>query len=334
MTQQAFGDRLKGHGKKRIVLSDIRRYFFETHPELASHPARSQALLAALHALAETGEIQLPASGSWERIGNPPLPIFVIVAARRTSPKIDYTKVAWVPELSFWVKLNNPQLEVAKAINDFLLRRQGSLIPVPLNERSMEIFGNEKKLQNLVTGDTLFAGRLRIEVIAAFHVSTPLPYRIANAPGKPLLVIENHHSYWSFGEWNLRSRRYAAVVYGSGHEFAKSGLGLDSVMRETSASGTEYFGDFDVNGLAVPATFSAKKILHDGTKLCAAGQFYAWLLEHGTRQMHDDTNKPLRITLGVNWLPQHLQAAARALLEGGRRIAQESLGYETLIREF
>lgn len=324
---------LRKSRNKRIALDVLRRYYRDAHPELQGSPEIDRMLLESVRALANAGVVVLPAAGSWERFGNPRMPKWISLVAPLRAEPTDWAAVPWVPELGFWVELQPRQLEAARAINEFLLHRRGTLVPVPLNERSAEIFGDEKRLASLVIGDALFGGRLSLGAIGAFHVATPLPYRLAQAPGRPVLIVENHHSYWSFGEWNSTQKRYAAIVYGSGHEFAKSGVAMDQVLRETEGSEVEYFGDLDANGLAIPADFTARRKASGLLGVKPAERFYSWLLTNGKRQAVKGPMKRLSQS-SVDWLPSALRAQARTLIEGRARIAQECLNYEILIKEF
>jgi hypothetical protein len=318
---------------KRIALDALRRYYRDAHPELHADPESDRMLLESVRALASAGVVVLPATGSWERFGNPRMPKWISVVAPLRAARTDWAAVPWVPELGFWVELQPRQLEAARAINEFLLRRRGTLVPIPLNERSAEIFGDEKRLAAIAAGDALFGGRLALEAIGAFHVATPLPYRLAQAPGRPVLIIENHHSYWSFGEWNSGEKCYAAIVYGSGDEFGKSGAAIDQVLRETKGSGAEYFGDLDARGLAIPADFTARRKALGMPGVRPAERFYAWLFANGKTQAVEGQVKRLSQST-VEWLPSALRAQARTLVEGRSRIAQECLSYEVLTKEF
>lgn len=324
---------LRASRTKRIALDALRRCYRDAHPELQGNPESDRMLLESVRTLASAGIVTLPAAGSWERFGNPRMPKWISLVKPSQPAKVDWAAVPWVPELGCWVELQPRQLEAARAINEFLLRRRGTLLPVPLNERSAEIFGDEKRLASMATGDSLFGGRIPLKAIGAFHVATPLPYRLAAAPGQPVLIVENHHSYWSFGEWNAGERCYAAIVYGSGHEFAKSGSAIDQVLRETGGSGAEYLGDLDANGLAIPADFTARRRASGMPGVQPAERFYAWLLSHGKPQRIEGTVKrPSQSS--INWLPSALRDQVRALTDDRSRIAQECLGYEVLMQEF
>lgn len=319
---------------KRIPLEALRRCFRTAYPEFSDNPERDRLLLEALRKLVGEGFIALPSDGSWEKFGHPPMPKWASLVSPLVSQAFDWASVPWVPELGFWVELLPRQLEIARSINEFLLRRRGTLLPVPLNERSAEIFGDEKRLASIASGDFLFGGRLPLSVIGAFHVATPLPYRAASAPGRPVLILENHHSYWSFGEWNVKAKQYSAVVYGSGNEFEKSGNALDQVLSETGATGAEYLGDLDWRGLSIPAHFNAKRRASGQSGVAPAERFYAWLVTHGKRQLLDHSATPVVSADSLDWLTEALRADVDAMLRARFRIAQECLGYEVLVREF
>ncbi|MNG25618.1 hypothetical protein D3C84_1104990 [compost metagenome] len=91
-----------------------------------------------------------------------------------------------------------------------------------------------------------------LSAIGAMRVEHPLAYRPADVLGLPVLVVENHHTFWSFGEWNEQAKRYSAIVYGAGNTICASGLALSEVMREREAQQVEYFGDLDPEGLSIP----------------------------------------------------------------------------------
>jgi len=329
----AFLEALRAGTRKRILLDDVRRAFFAAHPETVSSPGRNALLLVRLRALEEAGALVLPAAGSWEKVGNPPLPTWVQLTREPASlPAVDYAAVPWVPELGFWPELKPSALEAVRAINDFLLRRRTTLTMVPIKERSLEIFGDEKRLDTLRAsgGNSLFGGRLPLSVVGAFVVPSPLPYRAADAPGKPVLVVENHNSFWSFGEWNQQARRYAAVVYGSGKAFQGSGSALEQVLHEVSGVGALYLGDLDPAGVRIPLEFNRTR--EDGRAIVTpALGLYRWLLENGRRRLLEERQEA-SAQFANDWLGTKLGGDVVALWDSGHWVPQESLGFEQLIQ--
>lgn len=323
--------RLLASPRKQIPLDELKRQYFSLYPDIQNNPERSGRLLAELRALEAQGRITLPAAASWERVGSPPLPTFVrLVREKLTIPQVNYKDVAWVPELGFWHLLNPGQLVAAKCINDFLLLRRGSLRRIPIKERSLQIFGDEKRLDGMKTGDTLFQGRLSLATLGAFQVPQPLPYRQSDAPGKPVLVVENHNSFWSFGEWNHDAQKYAAVVYGSGEAFRLTGAALGQVLREVDGIGALYLGDLDVKGVRIPAEFNAAP-RGDSPPVQPAGELYDWLLANGLRREKSECRDGT-LFQAANWLGAELGEKVYAMWREGRWIPQEALGLEQLVQ--
>ncbi len=315
--------------RKRIDLSDLRRYWLQVNPEQLQHPERDALMLAALKQLAEQEYLALPASGSFEKIGNPPMPKFVtLINQEKIRPRNNWSNISWLPELGFWTDLTESELLTAKAINDWLHRRRGKFLKVPLRERSLEIFGDEKYLDSRVRNNALFSGRLALSLIGAFQVPHPLPYRAANAPGQPVLIVENHHTYWSLAEWNIQTRRYAAIVYGAGKAFCSSGYALQEVVRECYANGALYFGDLDPAGILIPLSFNDT----NGSVVLPDIGLYQFALESGKRR--SSVNRTIGDENAVQrWLPE-LSDQISELWASDHWIPQESLGTEQLFNNW
>lgn len=325
-----FLGRLQASPRKHIELDELKALYYSLHPDVQNSPDRGARLLQELRALEAAGRVTLPAPASWERVGNPPLPTFVRLV--RLAPEVrqeDYSEVAWVPELGFWHTLKLAQLASAKCINDFLLRHRGSLRPIPINERSLQIFGDEKRLKGMLGGGTtLFSGKLALSTLGAFVVPLPLPYRQADAAGRPVLVVENHNSFWSFGEWNHTAKQYAAVVFGSGEAFRSTGAALGQVLHEVEGTGALYLGDLDVKGVRIPTEFNAAP-RGDSPAVRPASELYAWLLQHGTRREKLEC-KNGTLAQAQAWLGVELGAEVFDMWTAGLWIPQESLGYEQM----
>jgi len=322
--------RLSESSRKRVPLEDLKRHYYSLHPEVQNSPDRSARLLEALQQLQVAGVIALPAAGSWEKGGTPALPKWVtLVQQEERLPLEDFSKVPWVPELGFWPELKPAQLVAAKSINDFLLRRRATLTLVPIKERSLQIFGDEKRLDAMRVGNTLFSGRLPLTALGAFQVPLPLPYRPGDAPGKPVLVVENHNSFWSLGEWNHSAKRYAAVVYGAGEAFRSTGGALSQVLREVSGVGAEYLGDLDPKGVGIPMAFNLSTKGED-PQVRPALDLYRWLLDYGIeRDKADCALSP--DSVAAQWLGPELGARLAVVWQRGRWIPQEALGFEQLL---
>jgi hypothetical protein len=316
---------LRARSKKRVTLAELRQAWMNLHPEQLQHPERDALMLDGLKLLAEQGHVALPASNSFEKVGNPRMPKFVtLIGGDEPSVVKDWTAVPWLPTLGFWPRLTNSERHTALAINEWMLRRRGNFMIVPLRERALEIFGDEKFLDLKVRNEALFSGRLPLSAIGAFLVAPPLPHRKADAPGRPVVIVENHHTYWSLGEWNMAAKRYATVIYGAGHAVSATSRALDEVLREVRGTSVLYFGDLDPEGVLIPL-----RILEAGVgDIKPDVALYGLALAHGRRRggvvrSADDASRVSR------WLPS-MSARLESLWDAGQWVPQEGVGTELL----
>lgn len=112
-------------------------------------------VLAAITELADQGLVTLPTTRE-DRTAHPPLPAYV---TRIDAPRPEIRapdRVVWHLDLD-WVGRRADEIGLSKAEHRFLTavnawwpRRGGD--PVPMRERSLEIFGDEKELERWVFG--------------------------------------------------------------------------------------------------------------------------------------------------------------------------------------
>jgi hypothetical protein len=252
----------ESNGQKRVPLPRLRDLYLAAFPEFAQAGDLNARIAAALTAGENAGAWKLPTT-AWDKAGSrTPLPrfVFVEIAGRAPDPRLGY---AWTERMSFAAGLTNRvQIEAAQAINEWLKSLRGRApVQVPIGERSLEIFGDEKRLDGLRRGNTLFGGRLTLVDIGAIEIFPPLSYECwtAAAAGAPLLIVENHASYWSFCRWNEVRLHFRAVVWGGGGGFKAAHRNLDALMLRTGAGEAFYLGDLDPAGMDIPGVTLAQR---------------------------------------------------------------------------
>jgi hypothetical protein len=204
---------------------------------------------------------------------------------------------------------------------------------VPAKERSVELFGKEKRLEMMKNSTLFLSGRLSFELLRCFSVPPPLVWeRLPLAgPPRPVLVLENHSTYHSFSLWNQSSRLYSAIVYGSGDALKTSAIGLAEVVRSLSWDGRFfYFGDIDPEGLLIPLAASAALSTVELPPLTAHLGCYHRLLE---RAGHVSLPSGGKLGLPPDsrpWLGEHLAFKIEPWFERGTRMPQELVGWEQL----
>ena len=329
----SFEDDLRALGKRRITLPELRASYLRAHPEALDAPDPRRLLLDALRALEREGIVDLPKRG-WDASGSPVLPRTATL--RDVAPQ-QHARAphAWLPALAFAADERHPVRRAdLQAINAFLVSVRGrEPVPVPTRERSLQVFGDEKRLDDLRKGErALFEGRVTLDDLGCYPVAPPLPYELppTRAPGRPILILENYHSYDSFCRWNRGAAVYAAVAYGGGNAFRQGAGNLDDLIDRVQAAGAMYLGDLDPSGVRILIEVNRRRQADGQPILQPHCGLYRWLLTHGRRRPLEKapTDKlvcSLRDTFTVD-----LANALIALWSGGQRIPQESFGVEQL----
>jgi hypothetical protein len=328
-------------GRKRVVAHDYRRVFAEMCPTLPPPEARTK-LAGWLSLLAETNDIVLPKGKRlYDRSGSGDLPAWVeLVRPDQLSEPfpVDPETFAWAPELRFACTIRDArQLHVLLRVQQFLVNGGRQRLLVPAKERSVELFGKEKRLEMMKNGTLFLPGRLTFELLRCFPVPPPVFWGSSSVTGspRPVLVLENHSTYHSFRRWNQESCTFAAVVYGSGDAMKTSATGLVEVVRSLAWDNRfYYFGDIDPEGLLIPLAASAALSTVELPPFLPHRGCYRRLLERAS-----DVSLPSGEKLGLPpeckmWLGDDQLISKIELWFGrGIRLPQELVGWEQLMED-
>ncbi|NKB59562.1 MAG: hypothetical protein GKS00_24850 [Alphaproteobacteria bacterium] len=280
-----FLDHLRVEGRSRLPLQALVNAFRLAHPEHAEAPDFRTRLLSALEALQHEGAIELTRT-RYDRSGQPPLPRSARLV-HILQPKAAAPPEAWIEELAFAASLpRGSMLDDLKRLNAWLKAMRDRDVPdVPLPERALEIFDNEKRFDGDLRQGHVFGGRVPISLIRAYEIT---PTLVHERFGKgPVLVLENQASYESFRRWN-RSRSagtvYGAICWGAGRGFSRSHLSLDPVMTAVCAERAFYLGDLDPTGLQILHHVNLARRVEKLPEIEAHLPLYTWFVENGRRR--------------------------------------------------
>ncbi len=325
-------------GRARLPIEAVWRTFRDVIRGTTGSADARVELAAALEALRARGAIVLPKSSRrWDATAAPPLPAWIrlVRAPSPAEPAIDHRAIAWPPELAFVAELPRATLlDELLAVRRFLAEGGRDRIFVPVAERSLELFGDEKRLAELLKTRLFDPGRLTLQLLRCHDVPPPLVLEAgpARAIGRPVLVLENLDTWHSFCRWNERAAAHAAVAYGHGSEFLATVRDLPRVCALAGTSVVEYFGDLDPRGLEIPHRARAVlRVEAPELALRPAERWYAALLAHASRAAPAGAALP-PTDAALTWLPDPLRGPASAILASGRRLAQEHVGLEHLLR--
>ena len=336
----SFKNSVQAIGKRRIKLKELFEAFYTAFPEHTSSPTKRRLLHDIVLTLEKDNFIKLPSIGHWDTAGRPKLPKTVSLCNLKRIKTVQ-SSYSWVPKLSFAAdERHSSRLRDLKSINTFLISHR-NLFPIPTKERSLQIFGDEKRIDVLRNGKpAMFDGRLTLDDLYCYPVSPPLPYeRYENVQnGKnmdrgSILVLENFHSYDSFRKWNRTAGSYTAVAYGGGNAFSQSANNLDELVNETGSTNIIYIGDLDPSGIEILIRVNESRKLIKQMPLIPHKGIYRWLLENGRRcPLPKQVGKNLSDKL-IQLFPSDITNGLIKLWEHNYRIPQESFGLEQLYYE-
>jgi hypothetical protein len=325
--------------RKRIEAPLYRRIFAEVCPALSAPEARTK-LAGWLTQLAENGDVLLPKGQRlYDRSSSGDLPAWIelVRPEAATAPfPVEPESYAWAHELRFACAVRDArQLDVLLRVQHFLANGGRDRPLVPAKERSIELFGHEKRLEMLKTGILFDEGRLSFELLKCFPVPPPLLFEAASpSDSRPALVVENYSTYHSFTRWNREARAFCAIVYGHGDAFKTSAAGLAEVVGGWVWDGRLlYFGDLDPEGLLIPLAASATLSTIDLPALFPHGGCYRRLIERASTLNLPSGDRLCLPTECREWLGEGLASQVDPSFARGIRLAQELVGWEELDRD-
>ena len=247
--------------------------------------------------------------------------------------RFDPANIAWEPELAF---LRETRSGIAGddllKLNEFFAARETSRPSLPIKERSLQLFGDEKRLDALRMTALFAEGRLTLDHLRCFAVPEPLGWRRGPTESGPLIVIENASTWDSYSRWNADRNLFSAVVYGGGNRFVDSVVRIADIFAEIGGTrAVLYFGDLDVQGLRIPQAASRRAKLRGLPAIAPHLWSYAQLIDIAGDRASPAADVQPAEPIDFTWLGV-LGNRARAILARAERIAQEHLGWEQLSR--
>jgi hypothetical protein len=239
----------------------------------------------------------------------------------------------WHSELMF---LREARLGLSFAelrqLNQFLEERGRERSLVPIKERSLQIFGDEKRLDALLSSSLFHLDRLDLaKNLFCEVIGVPMAWKRgpSEAAARPVIVIENAATWHSYCRWNRERKLFSAVVYGDGNRFVDGIRYLGDLFEELGGPRrVSYFGDLDPQGLLIPQEASARVQAAGLPAVEPHLWSYRRLLELGAGRGQAWEGEPPSSTL-CDWLGECAEPA-RELFASRQRLAQEHVGWEIL----
>lgn len=314
-------------GRSRVDAQDLWAVFTKLRPDDARAADARQRLADLIEQAAESK--LLTASVSTDQLAPIPLPRFVTIVNHRPSVSTS-PRAPWLPALAWAaeMRLTPAQQHVLDRVNRWLRDGGGSRPVVPAEERSLELFENEKAIASRIGGATTLwtAGRLGPDLLRYENVPIPFPYRQVGT-GSRLLMVENTAAFRTCSQLLTQEddHPYFAVAFGQGAWAPKTVIA--ALELPTPIHAVDYWGDLDVNGLAVTRDVV---IAAATVGLTASAHPTLWRMMLAAEPVpHVKAPRTFDESL-LEVLPSDLRTRAAEVLADRLRIPQERVGYERL----
>jgi hypothetical protein len=325
---------------KRVQVTDLLHHASRFDPGLVGDPGSRLRFRGAVDELRDAGVIAFPAAGSrtgWDSRIQPPLPVWVLRVLPAAEPRRAFVPTVWPSalEAAAQIATRADEHELLTRIAAWL-RDNPEPEHVPAEERSLELFDDEKLLDDYLKTRLFTSEALTLALLACDTVPVPFVSQHLEGTGPTrLLVVENLATYWSFlsvlkGRGSV-TRPDVHVGWGHGAAFAQSVLSITEL--EPAPEVVLYFGDLDLAGLHIAAGAAATASAAGLPRLLPAESCYRYLLNGPARwRRPDDTDRQQDPDYAkmCRWLPESLRTATLELFQARRRIPQERLGLRAL----
>lgn len=314
---------IRGSKSKRVSFEILAQEFWRGQ-QLDNVSAPSQVVMEFLRELESAGVIELPPrhGRAWGCYAAN-TPNFVTRVEEKKERVRDTT--LWVPELVFARDIKDTRRKsLLRVLNQWLLDNGRPTDMVPLKERALEIWGNEKAVSaDANSRIALFGGSLPLAAIGAFVPVYPLTFEVCPDSSTSVAIIsENFDSWWTLQAWNSEAKRFRAVVYGQGRAGQASAPYLEEIVTRTGVSRFEYIGDIDREGISIPVMINDIRKKASLAPIAPCLALYRHMLSHGLRQPAGEAAGASQDSLV--WL-EDLAGETEEVLRSGHRIAQETI---------
>jgi hypothetical protein len=316
---------------RKVPLADVLAAAASVDHTAASAVGWRTRVLAAITSLGDEGLVEIPKT-RFDRSANPPLPAYVKRPATTKPTPAEEASIIWHVDLD-WVAraddadaLSAAERRFLAKVNAWLPRRRD--ITVPLRERSLDIFDDDKLLESWIFGPLFRPNRLTLALLACETCWPPVEQRVLG-PGD-WLIVENYTTYVSIGRRAAGGGFDGRIVWGSG-------LQVGTRLSALAAAGERparcwYFGDIDVGGFRAARLACVRAgELGFGPVRPARGlyelavRFGFERRRTGGRHAGEDL-----VNWALDWLGGALGEIAATVTRAGDRIVQENVGAEVL----
>lgn len=227
-------------GEEELDLAKIFSFWKKRDPVAAAAENAGEDFLKLIFLLENTGVVQIIADVAED--ADFPKKVFVPANAEKDT----FEKSVWHPSLIFAAsELTAEDRLFLHCINDWMnSRHTDATQKVPLEERSFDIFGDERVLGDLYHSNNDIFSYLSLSDLRCYDLRPQLVWTQDHlASTLDVLVVETSSAYDSFCRYNAEHHIWRGVVFGQGNNFNWLHEGLQDVLGVTKSQRALYLGD-------------------------------------------------------------------------------------------
>lgn len=216
--------------------------------------------------------------------------------------------------------------------------RESLRVPSSINERSFEIFGDEKFLSSVDGHAFLQNVSISEDFLNVYHTPEPFFFSSNSAySGRVfnVLVIENKDTFYTIKRcffsngWRLLGRDFSHLVYGEGKKIIKSFEFALEIGLTPDNCKVFYFGDLDPEGISIFESFRER---FSDYNICLFVELYEELLNvsfsRAPKLRRKQRVSDERFSRFLGDFPQGVSERIMELFDSERYLPQEGLNFE------
>jgi hypothetical protein len=210
-----------------------------------------------------------------------PLPYQIKVKIERNNEATDNNYV-WSPELLPFVDKKGIKQKTEEnliKIDQFLKKNRSKLIEIPIKERSLQIFGDEKYLDSFIKNRE--NGTELLKILKCFHTYEPIHGKnFVSYLHNSILILENRDTFYGFlkSQESMSKPYYRGVFYGQGGVILNSFHNIIKYLDESTQ--VYYFGDIDKGGITIAVNLiKAWREMEPKRQIEIANEYYAKIID-------------------------------------------------------
>jgi hypothetical protein len=335
-----FHNRLRSSRRRTVHQEALWTAFAVVFDDLPSGPERRKWLLAVLEELADRGDILLPVrhGRQWDRTSEIALPTTVSMAAPQSGDdsRAHWRQFPWHPRLQ-WVfqlrSLSPDHFAFLKGINKGLVEGWFEQ-PECFKYRSLQLTGDEKRLEVLTSGSLFGQGCLTLEMLGCLPEALPLATEYLSSE-PTVLVFENAAPFMLARSIlaEMAQPLFGRLAWGAGTQVLKAVNYFPTIRPPVTE--VFYVGDLDAAGMRIAADLQRTST---SLPVRPATRFHQAMLESaaclGAKDGWPAKDEPSGgiSEAVVGFLAPEVRQKVAVMIGQGWRIPEEVLSHSTMAR--